>query len=76
LKDPDSAKFGEFKIVDGTDGKYACQVVNAKNSMGGYTGDQIATLTKNDKGEWGVLDISEMSLDTCESVLKGVAKSS
>lgn len=48
LKDPDSAKFGKFTQV-GED--RACMTVNAKNSMGGYTGDQQAFLNKVD-GRW------------------------
>jgi len=38
LRDPDSARFGEFYFNDET--KKGCLTVNAKNSMGGYTGDQ------------------------------------
>lgn len=41
LKDPESARFGP--IVGGKDAtgrSYACGVVNAKNSFGGYTGDK------------------------------------
>lgn len=38
LKDPDSAKFRE--ITKKADGQYFCGEVNAKNSMGGYTGYQ------------------------------------
>jgi hypothetical protein len=37
LKDPDSAKFGEFWRL----GDVACGTVNSKNSMGGYTGKKI-----------------------------------
>lgn len=36
LKDPDSARFRDVYIFDGTD--FVCGEVNAKNSMGGYTG--------------------------------------
>lgn len=42
LKDPDSARFG--KIVGGLDtkgGLVICGQINAKNSYGGYTGNQI-----------------------------------
>jgi hypothetical protein len=35
LRDPDSAKFGKFTLV-GQD--RACLTVNARNSVGGYTG--------------------------------------
>jgi hypothetical protein len=74
LKDPDSAKFGEFEVVDDTDGKGACLVVNAKNSMGGYTGDQVASLIKKD-GKWEAIDISDTSLESCEYTMKSLAKS-
>ena len=36
LKDPESARFSNVWL--GPDGKYACGEVNARNSMGGYTG--------------------------------------
>jgi len=55
LKDPDSAKFGEFTQVDEA---HACLTVNARNSMGGYTGDQQALLTKDENG-WKVDFITE-----------------
>ena len=60
LKDPDSAKFGKFDQVPAErkdrNGKsetsaMACLTVNARNSMGGYTGDQQASLTKSN-GKW------------------------
>lgn len=51
LKDPDSAKWGEFTLSK--EGKWACLGVNAKNSMGGYTGEQQNALQKDKKtGEW------------------------
>lgn len=46
LKDPDSARFGEFYFNDET--KKGCLTVNAKNSMGGYTGDEQAFIVKED----------------------------
>ncbi len=49
LKDPDSARFGAFYYNDKT--KKACLTVNAKNSMGGYTGDKQVTLKYVD-GQW------------------------
>ncbi|PZO39889.1 MAG: hypothetical protein DCE92_03580 [Alphaproteobacteria bacterium] len=54
LKDPDSAKFGEVMVSD--DGRLSCAMVNAKNSMGGYTGESALTLQKTDAGEWRVID--------------------
>ena len=57
LKDPDSAKFAKFTEINE---KLACLTVNAKNSMGGYTGDQQAYLKKIN-GKWDfqfALDVS------------------
>lgn len=50
LKDPDSAKFGNFTLIDD---ERACLTVNAKNTYGGYTGDKEAWLNKIG-GEWNV----------------------
>lgn len=47
LKDPESARFGSMSGSRGNDGTtYVCGYVNAKNSFGGYTGEQpfIGTL--------------------------------
>ncbi|MDP3322012.1 MAG: hypothetical protein Q8S71_00525 [Hydrogenophaga sp.] len=43
LKDPDSAKFGQFTLIKN---EVACLTVNSKNSMGGYVGDREAVLIK------------------------------
>lgn len=68
LKDPDSARFGELTVV----GKQACITVNAKNSMGGYTGDQQAYLQEAD-GNWDVVDISsKLNHAACLQVIAGV----
>lgn len=66
LKDPDSAKFGKFTQVNE---KSACLTVNARNSMGGYTGDQQAQLIKEDN-DWSVLEIDELSHDLCIDIMK------
>lgn len=51
LKDPDSARFGEFYYNAKL--KRACLTVNAKNSMGGYIGNQQVLLTRTDNGwDW------------------------
>lgn len=64
LKDPDSARFGEFYINKLT-GK-GCLVVNARNSMGGYTGDQVAYISRND-GQFQVTDIKYDNIfDICK----------
>jgi hypothetical protein len=63
LKDPDSARFGKFTEF-GTN--TACLSVNAKNSMGGYTGEQQALLVELKQG-WVVLNISNESHEQCIS---------
>jgi len=73
LKDPDSAKFGAFTLIDDT---HACLTVNARNTYGGYTGDQESWLTKLG-GEWQVLDIKEdKSHATCVGVMGEMAANS
>ena len=49
LRDPESARFGEFYYNEET--KLACLTTNAKNAMGGYTGDKEAMLSYAD-GKW------------------------
>ena len=61
LKDPDSAKFGEF-YYNSTTGK-ACLTTNAKNSMGGYTGDSQSHLSKDKEGWHYEGDLEESSAD-------------
>lgn len=49
LKDPDSARFGAMRAAKDTKGAVVvCGFVNAKNSFGGYTGDQpfVGTLSE------------------------------
>jgi hypothetical protein len=49
LKDPDSARFGTMRAVKDAKGDViVCGYVNAKNSFGGYTGDQpfLGTLSE------------------------------
>jgi len=42
LKDPGSAIFGSMAAAAGQHGQFVvCGYVNAKNSFGGYTGDQL-----------------------------------
>lgn len=65
LKDPDSAKFGDFSKY----GDMACLTVNARNSMGGYVGDREARLKKTD-GVWNVLEIAEISHERCSGSIK------
>jgi len=61
LKDPESAKFGEFTEIND---ELACLTVNAKNSMGGYVGDQQAFLKKKG-GEWDFWFTQEVSHQQC-----------
>lgn len=70
LKDPDSAKFGKFTQVNE---KSACLTVNARNSMGGYTGDQQASLIKQENA-WIVLVIYELSHEMCIDIMKKVSE--
>lgn len=65
LKDPDSAKFGKFTNVDD---KVACLTVNARNSMGGYTGDQQASLIKQE-GKWIVVSIDDFAHELCVKIV-------
>jgi hypothetical protein len=60
LKDPDSAKFGKVKYFK----SYACYEVNAKNSMGGYTGKQVAFMNKIDNS-WHVVRFEKTTIDDC-----------
>ena len=71
LKDPDSAKFGEVVVIDigekdeaGNSMRWACVTVNAKNSYGGYEGDQQAILTvQSDKV--GFVHFRQISHEKC-----------
>jgi hypothetical protein len=72
LKDPDSAKFGKFSLA-GTKG--ACLTVNAKNSMGGYTGDQQALLSRKEDNSWMVLGVEDQSHDRCIAFASALFKS-
>lgn len=61
LKDPGSARFGSYVLVDET---HACMTVNAKNSMGGYTGDQQAFMKKVE-GKWNFVLSDDVSQEWC-----------
>lgn len=55
LKDPDSAKFGDIVIAKSDKGTLVgCRPVNAKNSMGGYTGEKQVAMVEKD-GHWEVV---------------------
>lgn len=71
LKDPDSAKFGKFTQINEDS---ACLTVNARNSMGGYTGDKQASLIKVKKvNVWTVVDFDAYSHEKCIDVMKQVS---
>lgn len=63
LKDPESARFGEFYYNDKT--KRACLGVNAKNSMGGYTGEKSVMLER-DGDRWVATHELEVDFDSCK----------
>lgn len=73
LTDPDSAKFGQFTLINDHG---ACLAVNAKNKMGGYTGEQQAILMRGDKergnSEWRVTDFTKLSHEHCVTAISGV----
>ncbi|EQB17813.1 hypothetical protein [Novosphingobium lindaniclasticum] len=62
LKDPDSAKFGDFSFNEKT--QKGCLTVNAKNEMGGYTGDQQAHVMKTEEG-WVTVAIADIPASLC-----------
>lgn len=73
LKDPDSAKFGQFTLVNE---EHACLTVNSRNSFGGYTGDQQAMLTKiGVEDNWRV-KIVNVSHESCVSFARDFIKAS
>lgn len=66
LKDPDSAEFGAIDVREGPGGKWACVTVNARNSFGGYTGDQQVKLTYVEGKGWQWFgDPAEISHESC-----------
>lgn len=64
LRDPDSAKFGAFHY--NSDTQRACLTVNAKNAMGGYTGDRQAHVVRTD-AEWHFEDEKEETHEECRT---------
>jgi hypothetical protein len=71
LKDPDSAKFGDFGQVLSKERDWACLAVNAKNGFGGYTGEQSARLVKKASEEqWTFDSIAPQSFSECMSMIK------
>ncbi|WP_057884189.1 hypothetical protein [Tsuneonella troitsensis] len=53
LIDPESARFGELiEYTDDEGDQLACIMVNAKNRMGGYTGEKMMLAVKGEDGKW------------------------
>lgn len=65
LNDPESARFGDLYFNEKT--KKGCLTVNAKNAMGGYTGNQQAYVQKTDSG-WETHGIGNLPLESCRHV--------
>ncbi len=65
LKDPDSAKFGEFTRVSEDS---ACLGINARNSYGGYTGEQQALLFKLE-GKWEIIKTEKIDHGFCVDMM-------
>lgn len=75
LRDPASAIFGETRLAPS--GTAACVVVNARNSFGGYTGNQVATVYLDQaSGTWEAADVSELSMDTCMQIISSTSEQS
>lgn len=70
LKDPESARFGDFYYNAKT--KKGCLGVNAKNSMGGYTGFTQFHLRKDDQG-WSWDSDVEEGHQTCKETYADVS---
>lgn len=75
LVDPDSARIGEITEFVDYGKEMACVMVNAKNRMGGYTGEQAVIAAKDPGGKWSVLPMGNATegLD-CASFLRIVVK--
>lgn len=71
LKDPESARFGEFYFNDKT--QKGCLAVNAKNSLGGYTGEQQAYVEKTQSG-WEEEGIAEIPQSSCREIFADQAE--
>lgn len=68
LKDPDSAKFSGYMIglTNDTGAQWGCVIVNAKNSFGGYTGNQTASLYRDSEATpWRVISIDSYPIEVC-----------
>ena len=71
LIDPDSAKFGEFQIVSSPEEDKACLMVNARNTFGGYTGNQSASLfRKAGESDWIVISTNDYPMARCLEIAR------
>lgn len=70
LKDPSSAKFGDYEEVLSKNRDWACLGVNARNSFGGYTGEESARFVrKAGTQDWDFQGIAPQSFDECVSMI-------
>ena len=66
MKDPASALFGRVTVVTPD---RACQTVNGRNSMGGYSGNQQALVVKLE-GQWFPIGIHDISHARCMEIVQ------
>jgi hypothetical protein len=69
LKDPGSANFKDVKVS--ANGKRACILWNAKNSMGGYGNWEVAEFSKADAG-WSLKTLKGIVDDCSEEGFKAI----
>lgn len=69
LKDPESARFGEFSVS--SKGSHACISLNAKNSYGGYVGERQYYVYKvPGSKEWKSLIDSDENHQSCAEMIE------
>jgi hypothetical protein len=72
LIDPESVRYGDIIVFTGDEGEeQACAMVNARNRMGGYTGEQMVNLYKDKEGKWVSLGQGMEGMD-CASYVEAV----
>lgn len=72
LIDPESVRYGDIIVYTDDEGEeQACAMVNARNRMGGYTGEQMVNLYKSDEGDWVSLGQGMEGMD-CASYVEAV----
>lgn len=70
LKDPSSAEFGAYKEVLSKHRDWACLAVNARNSYGGYTGEQAARFVRTAGSlSWKFQGIAPQSFEGCVTMI-------